>query len=133
MFELIRRAAGEKAQASHVDPDDRNLVPGEKARPTQQRSVAPKRQQRVQLLRRLQNLIGPLPRQIGLEMEFEVEAWRETSQRPERGFEAFVARVANDAQSDRPAGFSHPANASDSSMARTRCAMPSGLRPQCSS
>src|SRR5436190_2552383 len=133
MFELFGGTAGQKSQASHVDAEDGHLMSVEQPRAAQQGPVASEREQRIQVVRISEHMIPVLARQVLLELETQIQARRETTQGPERSLESGVAGVTDDTQADGPAGLPHPANASDSSIARTRFAMPWGVRPHCSS
>ena len=69
-------------------------------------------------------------RVIRLEAQLEIQARRQLVERPERRGELRITGVADDTQPDRSSRLSHPAIASDSSIARTRSAIPSGVSPQ---
>src|SRR5436309_14922018 len=127
MLELIGGTAGQEAKPPHVDAENRHFVAIEHPGSAQQRAVTAERQERVQLIGRpgVEAIVSEARRQIRLEAQLEIQARRELVERLERRGELRITGVADDTQPDRSSRLSHPASASDSSIARTRSAIPS--------
>ncbi len=129
-LELIGLRDGEEAQPAQVHAEDRHLAGLEQARAAEQRAVAAQGEQGIERRRIVERRARrALLEQIRFGEQFQAQARRDLAQRAQHLAEAGidVAAMPDHAQAR------HPAIASVSCIARTRSAIPSGVRPHSAS